>query len=475
MAFKIVFLLLCATILPVCVSSQTTLNTKQGTLHGVSVQTPYGGARIFYGIPYATPPVGDLRLRPPKPPAGFQEYNATYNRAKCMQHGFFSHEADMLGFNNSMNMNEDCLYLNVYVPDNAAAGMAVMVWIHGGGYNSGSGSLYDARYIATQGGVIVVTINYRLGLLGFFPSGGTEETLGLQDQIMALSWVQQAIGAFGGDPTRVTIFGESAGSQSVSFLTTAPQARGLFTRAIMESGVATSPFDNSNHVEQMYTLNAKVMELGCFNDSVTCARNFSMDQLMKLAPLAPNPMPGIDNDVIPADFATNISLVHPGLELIIGVNQNEGSMGVYIECTAMRTQICDVNGGVDLAQRQAMNPNITPRLQPDQMNILVQTYNNWFPYPVQQGRMNVRAASQFSGDWVFRIPSNKTATRLVEAGFKVYVYQFNATTHLLPVPWSSDAQHADEIPFVFGWVFQSPQEKALSNGMVKLWTDFAKG
>jgi len=202
-----------------------------GMVSGAATSTP--DVRAFKGIPFAAPPVGDQRWRAPKPAAHWEGvHKADDFGPVCMQAG-------------NQKMSEDCLYLNVWTgAKSAGEKRPVMVWIYGGGYNNGSGSqpMYDGEAFAKKGG-IVVTINYRLGVFGFFSHPElTKESdrrgaanFGVMDSIAALQWVQKNIAAFGGDPKRVTIMGESAGAGLVANLMTVPQAKGLFERAIGES------------------------------------------------------------------------------------------------------------------------------------------------------------------------------------------------------------------------------------------------
>ena len=207
-----------------------------------------GTARAFKGIPYAAPPVGQLRWRPPQPvPSWRGVRKATAHSPACPQPGRYPPDAPQ------EPTSEDCLTLNIWAPANSNAGkLPVMVWIHGGGLMNGSGSLphYAGDRLAAHG-VIVVTINYRLGVLGFMahpelnresPYGGSGN-YGLLDQIAALRWVKRNIAAFGGDPDRVTIFGQSSGSFSASMLVASPLARGLFRRAIGQSGAVFEPVE----------------------------------------------------------------------------------------------------------------------------------------------------------------------------------------------------------------------------------------
>ena len=200
-----------------------------------------GESAVFKGLPYAAPPVADLRWRAPQPARpwqGARKANA-FGKA-CMQ---VPGAALAAGAGDIEPMSEDCLTLNLWVPRaRTSAKQPVMVWIHGGALVFGAGSqpLYDGRALATRGAV-VVTLNYRLGPLGFFDhpalagASGGDVNFGLLDQIAALKWVRENIAAFGGDPGNVTVFGESAGGQSVLALFASPKARGLFQRGIVQS------------------------------------------------------------------------------------------------------------------------------------------------------------------------------------------------------------------------------------------------
>ena len=217
------------------------VETSYGTLAGFE----HNGIHTFRGIPFAQPPVGALRFRAPRPPARWAGTREASQFAPAAPQNH-SPLGPMLGFDIG-STDEDCLYLNVWTPGCDGARRPVMVWIHGGAFVMGAGSqtLYNGETLARRGDVVVVTINYRLGMFGFLrlqeiygdalPATGNE---GLLDQVAALEWVRNEIASFGGDPNNVTVFGESAGSISVATLLGTPRARGLFQRAILQSGAA---------------------------------------------------------------------------------------------------------------------------------------------------------------------------------------------------------------------------------------------
>jgi len=222
------------------VQKEPRVTIATGAIEGVVDSA--SGVFVFRGIPYATPPVGELRWKPPLPPKSW----AGVRDAKALGHNCIQHQpySDIDPF--AAGISEDCLYLNVWTNSlDARAKKPVLVWIHGGGFFAGFGGeeRHNGGRLA-QKGAVVVTLNYRLGALGFMahPALAAESphhaagNYGLLDQIAALQWVKRNIARFGGDPSRVTIFGESAGGMSVGSLIASPLAKGLFQRAILESG-----------------------------------------------------------------------------------------------------------------------------------------------------------------------------------------------------------------------------------------------
>lgn len=296
--------------------------TRDGVVQGFSA----GGVDKFLGIPYAAPPVGSLRWRPPQPPTPWRGVrSATTLPPACPQ---------LANSNGPRSENEDCLYLSVYVPRGEQRHdrrLPVLFWIHGGGLTTGTGNQHDGTLMATTNHEIVVAINYRLGVFGFLalPALSAEAAdhasgdYGLLDQIDALRWTRQNIAAFGGDPRNVTIAGESAGAYSICSLLTSPPARGLFAHAVMESGSCIST--SLATAEQTGTQFAAAS--GCTDPATVaaCMRSKTAGQLLD----NPN-YPGADSPTwggaeLPADPNTAVAAGHfTRVPLLIGTNHDEG-------------------------------------------------------------------------------------------------------------------------------------------------------
>ena len=227
--------------------TSVTVSTNYGEVEGFVVPYPnapgpFKSVSKFLGVPFAVPPVGELRLKAPKPP---QEWKPNVRPAKkhgnvCWQSKY---KVRMIQFfDPNFSFSEDCLYLDVYSP-NVSASLPVMVYIHGGSYELGTAVLFPSDILALQG-VVIVVIQYRLGPFGFLTTGDSAApgNFGMLDQVEALKWVKENIGHFGGDPSKVTIFGASAGATSVTLHLLSPLSKGLFHQAIAESGVDLSPF-----------------------------------------------------------------------------------------------------------------------------------------------------------------------------------------------------------------------------------------
>jgi carboxylesterase type B len=276
---RFLFLSLIAFVVLICLHSIDciTIKTKSGLVNGVSVNFNNKVINKFLSIPYAEPPIGSNRFAATKPVHPWNGiYNATQFRNSCVQR------------HSGNNMSEDCLFLNIYSEELKSGDKKlrpVMFWIHGGGLNDGDGYGFDGTVLSSEG-VVVVSINYRLGPFGFLYGGDSSApgNVGILDQIMALHWVKDNIEAFGGDPNQITIFGFSAGGWSVSTLIVSPLANNLFKRAIIQSGAYFLKPTKDSNKEKHLAIAKKLSEtVGCGHDNkwLDCLRNVSADQIMK--------------------------------------------------------------------------------------------------------------------------------------------------------------------------------------------------
>ena len=312
------------------------VRTDKGLVRGVE----NGGAREFLGIPYAAPPVGRLRWRPPQPAARWRGVRDASKPANvCAQNGSVVTGVPVT------STAEDCLYLNVYTPGPfSLRTRPVMVWFHGGGFTGGAGSIYDGAPLAVTGNVVVVTINYRLGPFGFLalPSldadnhAGSSGDYGLMDQQAALRWVQRNALAFGGDPRDVTIFGQSAGGESVCDNMASPTAAGLFAHAIAESGC----LQNLQNQQQAERGDASfAAQLGCTSaaTAAACLRAKPVTSLLAAAGVvSAGWAPVVGGRTLPLQPATAFSTGrYAHVPLLQGNNHDDERLTVGFEFDAL--------------------------------------------------------------------------------------------------------------------------------------------
>ncbi|XP_070551778.1 carboxylesterase 1D-like [Ptychodera flava] len=300
---------------------------------------------VFQGIPYAEPPIGDLRFRTPKPKGPWEGLRDAKELSKaCIQ-------PPLPIFPLDEPQSEDCLYLNIYAPQDESGKLPVMVWIHGGAFFMGSGGThYDGTALAALGDVILVAINYRLGPFGFLSTGDEHATgnYGFLDQVLALQWVQDNIAAFGGDASKVTICGESAGAMSSEHLVLSPLTDGLFHRAILQSGTASTPgYFNTDVAWQNKIAHGFGKLVGCEKETseelVECLRSVPAEYLrdpsdLNTGQLASITRLGQDLDSIPfpvvidgkfvtaspVDVVRDGTFPKRGIDLMVGALADEG-------------------------------------------------------------------------------------------------------------------------------------------------------
>ncbi|XP_005403774.1 PREDICTED: pyrethroid hydrolase Ces2e-like [Chinchilla lanigera] len=463
--------------------------THTGQVRGslVYVNDTSIGVYTFLGIPFAKPPVGPLRFAPPESPELWNGVrDGTSYPAKCLQNDIMNAGALMLFTRNlpTIPMSEDCLYLNIYTPAyaNESSNLPVMVWIHGGALVGGMASEFDGSNLVASEDVIIVTIQYRLGVLGFFSTGDQHATgnWGYLDQVAALRWVQQNIFHFGGNPDHVTIFGQSAGGTSVSSLVVSPMSQGLFRGAIMESGAVVAPslFSISSKVvsEKVATLSA----CGQVDSEalVRCLRGKSEDEMLDIIKHFEIIAAVVDGIFLPrhpqellasADFRPVPS--------IIGVNNDE--YGWMLPMVSSMIQHSPGLQDMDRATLQAVLQNMSAEMNlPAKFGELVmEEYMGDNDNP-QTLKIQFH---EMIGDFIFVMPALQVAHFQRSHG-TVYFYEFQhpPTFSINRRPSYVKADHGDEIPFVFGSSFRLSQvnfteeEKLLSRRMMKYWANFAR-
>lgn len=304
------------------------VSTSRGDLRGSAAD----GVHRFLGIPFAAPPVGRLRFAPPAPVEGWAgERDArSYGPGPIQPVDGLS---ETLGLLADFTQSEDCLTLNLFVPEPKSDPRAVMIWLHGGAFQSGtaSGPVYDGAALAKTGDVIVLTLNYRVGALGFLATGAPGgANLGLQDQVAAMRWVREEIAAFGGDPERVTVFGESAGAGSLVALLAMPSAQGLFGRAIIQSAAPEGILSLAEASERTEIFASAA---GLEAATLDGLRGLEARKIPEIQRACVEPVrrrigmffaPVIDGEILPRDPMTAIAAgAGAGVELVIGTTAQE--------------------------------------------------------------------------------------------------------------------------------------------------------
>jgi para-nitrobenzyl esterase len=425
-----------------------------GTVEGVVKD----GIASFKGIPFAAPPVGDLRWRAPQPVKPWQGARKAYDFAP----GPMQDIASGAALGGPQIISEDCLYLNVWTgAEKAGEKRPVMVWIYGGGFGLGMTSTptYDGANLAKKG-VVLVSMAYRLGPFGFLAhpelskeSGKGSGSYGIQDQIAGLKWVKESIAKFGGDPSNVTIFGESAGAKSVGFLMTSPMARGLFHRAISESGGAVAPPVLSLREAEAQG-KAYLSKLGA--DDIKTARALSAEKIQSQTKGMGNFKPVPDGETIVED---PYELYETGkfndTPILVGTNSDEGGLFLTQKITS-----------------ETFEPYIRNKYKLGVEEILK-------AYPHATDAEATRSAKDCIREFSFAWSTWNWARLQSKNGKnKAFVYYFDRRTPASP----NGSSHGAEISYVFGNLGKSGQpgrsdrseDKALSDLMTSYWINFAK-
>jgi para-nitrobenzyl esterase len=422
---------------------RTNVEIASGRLRGMEDR----GVAVFRGIPYARPPVGELAFRaaqPPEPWRGVRE--AVRFGAAAPQFVPPRLVRSLIGVPLE-RQSQDCLSLNVWTPGVDAASRPVLVWIHGGAFVMGTGAsfLYRGARLARRGDVVVVTINYRLGALGFLNhpelrARGIEANLGIRDQIRALAWVRENIAAFGGDPGNVTIFGESAGGKSAGTLLAAPAARGLFHRAILQSGAMHHV---ATEAQAARVAEAFLDALGAKPDDAEALRSARTSQVQRAQQLAAMRVgmgeglmpwqPSVDRDSLPR---TALEALDRGevarVPTLVGSNRDEWRLFTLFDPRSR------------LLAEPEMRRRLARQLGGEQdVEAALELYRR-----ERRGRRPARVWESIQSDRVFHHPAQRAADGLAELGVPVWRYLFSWRPPLLGSRLG--AGHGMELPFVFG-------------------------
>jgi para-nitrobenzyl esterase len=478
-----------------------TVTTPGGTFPAETYQgIAAGDFTAFLGVRFAAAPTGALRFAPPTAPASVSgTIGATAFGSSCPQ------TASPF---NVLPTDEDCLFLNVYVPGaavSASKNLPVMVFFHGGDFVDGSGSSYDPTNMAIQGNTIVVTVNYRLGILGYMAdaalsaqaSNGVSGNYGFEDQLFALKWIQQNIGAFGGNPHEVTIFGESSGAFSVCAAVVSPAGAGLLQRAISESGPCAFPLPTQVAAED---LGATIVSDLCSSETtnaaiVTCLRSPALSISTVLAEQnnvlsAPgfssifDFFPNVDGVLIPEQPALALALgKYNHVPVIQGTNHDEGR---YFVAVAF-----DLNPAVGAPLTAAEYPaaveafaatfvteeSTTATSTATLVQQITQEILN--EYPLRNFANPDEALSAVFGDGAFSCQAN-IANEIFSLSVPTFGYEFNDENapmlFLPPVSFPYGATHTDELQFLFPFApsLLSASEQQLATTMKSYWTNFAR-
>lgn len=477
------------------------VDTKHGQVQGKLLSVLGGDVRAFLGIPYGKPPVGKLRFRAPEPVDRWEGVkdasnfpNSCYQSADTSFPGFEGAEM----WNPNTPVSEDCLYLNVWSPrfnttQSKPSPLApVLVWIYGGGFFSGTSSLdiYNGRFLTKSEGVVVVSMNYRLGAFGFLSipdNKNFQSNVGLLDQRLALNWVANNIAAFGGDSSQVTLFGESAGSASVGLHLLSPGSQSLFHRAVMQSGSPNAHWATISKEETWHRSMKLVTLLGCPTsppaDMEACMQKANPQQIALnqfnvlgqhsffAAPFAPH----VDGDFLPDKVEVLLSTGKlPKKEVLFGLNKDEGTYflvyglpGFNVPGQSLITRN-DFLKGVAIVMENASNLT---------RDAAIFQYTEWTD---ENNRMKNRdLLGSLVGDHMFVCPLLEFAHSYSNRGGKTFLYSFDHQSSVNPWPKWMGVMHGYEIEFVFGMPLNASlgytkNEVNMTKTFMKHWANFAR-
>ncbi|XP_017763403.1 PREDICTED: acetylcholinesterase-like [Eufriesea mexicana] len=473
------------------------VQTRKGKVKGKTMTATTGKeVDAWFGIPYAQKPLGRLRFRHPRPAQRwFGILNATTLPNSCVQilDTVFGDFAGATMWNPNTPLSEDCLYVNVVAPRPRPTNAAVMVWIFGGGFYSGSATLdvYDHKTLVSEENVILVSMQYRVASLGFlyFGTSDVPGNAGLFDQMMALQWVRDNIAAFGGNPDNVTLFGESAGAVSVSMHLLSPLSRHLFSQAIMQSGSPTAPWAIISRKESIMRGIRLAEAVGCPHDRdnieevIDCLLMKNPIELVKsewgTLGICEFPfVPVIDGAFL--DETPQRSLATSSFKkanIMMGSNTEEGFYFIIYYLT----ELFHIDGAEDVKVSREQFVSAVSELNPYVNQIgrhaIIYEYTDWL-HP-DDPHVNRDALDKIVGDYQFTCNVNEFAGRYADTGNTVYMYYYKHRSANNPWPRWTGVMHADEISYIFGEPLDpskgyTTEEVNLSKKMMRYWANFAK-
>ncbi|XP_048339076.1 acetylcholinesterase-like [Sphaerodactylus townsendi] len=471
----------------------TVVVTTNGAVQGKYLLAGSRSITAYLGIPYAEPPVGKLRFQKPVPHKPWSHIlEATNFGNSCPQRLILgTPDEEMWSINTPLS--EDCLFLNVWVPHpRPSTPAAVLVWIHGGAFVVGTTAhvIYDGAFLAATENVIVVSMNYRLGALGFLSlPPAAPGNMGLLDQQLALRWVRENVAAFGGDPTRITIFGESAGGASVHYHLLSPGSQPLFDRAVLQSGTAILPSTWLNPEEAKRNALDLAQVMGCTEDEgsaiVNCLQEKPLEEFQTSMSSIMDPkivlnlpfVPTTDGDFLPDDPQKLVeSRRFHAKPIMIGTTSDEGSILVYYAAPLLNTSNeCLLTWEKLLEGLKLIIHNGTD----DVIHSIARRYSEAEPEGPEQYRS---ALSLFWGDYSFVSPANEVATETAKTGSPVYAYIFTHRSVGSVWPEWMGSFHGSEVAYLFGTLTLLPgtnethteAELALIPQVMRYWAEFAR-
>ncbi|XP_071876609.1 acetylcholinesterase [Bombus fervidus] len=473
------------------------VQTRKGKVKGKTMTATTGKeVDAWFGIPYAQKPLGALRFRHPRPAERWSgTLNATTLPNSCVQilDTVFGDFAGATMWNPNTPLSEDCLYVNVVAPRPRPTNAAVMVWIFGGGFYSGSATLdvYDHKTLVSEENVILVSMQYRVASLGFlyFGTSDVPGNAGLFDQMMALQWVRDNIAAFGGNPDNVTLFGESAGAVSVSMHLLSPLSRHLFSQAIMQSGSPTAPWAIISREESIMRGIRLAEAVGCPHDRdnlqevIDCLLIKDPIELVKnewgTLGICEFPfVPVIDGAFL--DETPQRSLATSSFKkanIMMGSNTEEGFYFIIYYLTELFR--IDMAEDVKVSREQFVSAvtELNPYVNQFGRHAIIYEYTDWLR--PDDPHVNRDALDKIVGDYQFTCNVNEFAGRYADTGNTVYMYYYKHRSANNPWPRWTGVMHADEISYIFGEPLDSskgymPEEINLSKRMMRYWANFAK-